>query len=129
MSHMQVKNIKDIQTVSEFNELITKSNKSYILCDFHADWCGPCKNIGKVLPELYYPYVNNFDFIKINIDNEEFTELTTKCDIKKIPTFIVFKSVNGEIANKITTANPQQLKNFINSTIDVVANVDVDTDF
>lgn len=120
--------IKEIKTISEFNELVNNSKKQYILCDFHADWCGPCKNIGKVLPELYSPYDNNFDFIKIDIDNEEFTDLTTKCDVKKIPTFVTFKSGNGEIQKKITTANPQLLKNFINSAIDVDTS-GTDTDF
>ena len=112
--------VTQINTLAEFTNLVNNTNKNHILCDFYADWCGPCKNIAKVLPDLYYPYVNNFEFIKIDIDNEEFSDLVASCDVKKIPTFVAFKSkTDNLVTNKITTANPQQLKDFVNSLVTV----------
>ena len=47
-----------------------------VLFYFTASWCGPCQKIS--------PY-------KISIDNDDNEEVCEKCQIKSVPTFILFK--------------------------------------
>jgi len=111
-------NIANINNINDLNTLINNSNKQYILCDFYADWCGPCKNIEKLLPDIYLPYNNNFEFIKINIENEFLSDVVDNCNITKIPTFVILECNDKlNIIDKITTSNTQELKNFVNKNI------------
>ncbi len=61
------------------------------LVDFYADWCGPCKMLGKVLEEL------EVNILKINVDNHE--ELATRFGVMSIPTVCFFR--NGELKEKV----------------------------
>ncbi len=61
------------------------------LVDFYADWCGPCKMLGKVLEQL------EVNILKINVDNHE--ELATRFGVMSIPTVCFFR--NGELKEKV----------------------------
>jgi thioredoxin 1 len=113
--------IIDLKKMEDFINLSESSKKQYILCDFYADWCGPCKNIAKVLPEIYYPYSKYFEFVKINVDNPEFDELASKCNVTKIPTFVAFYD---NVTKQITTSDVVQLKSFMNSLIPLNESID-----
>lgn len=58
-----------------------------ILVDFYADWCGPCKMLGKVLEEI-----DSIDVLKINVD--EHADLAKKFGVMSIPTGIFFSKKN-----------------------------------
>ena len=49
-----------------FNEAL---NNKYVLVDFYADWCGPCKMVGPVLEELDAEN-DQLTVVKVNVDNE-----------------------------------------------------------
>ena len=51
-------------TDKDFQEIVLK-NSEPILCDFWAEWCGPCKQISPILSEIADEYS---DKIKIAID-------------------------------------------------------------
>ena len=76
-----------------FNEKVLE-NKKLVLCDFWAEWCGPCKQIAPVLEEISKDYNEKLDIAKINID--ENPEIPTKFNIRGIPTLILFKEGNVE---------------------------------
>ena len=84
-------------------------NKNLILFYFTASWCGPCKKISPVIEELSEKLKEKVIFYKIQIDDESNEEICEKCQIKSVPTFILFKErnslgiVNGTDINKILT--------------------------
>ena len=58
--------------------------------DFYADWCGPCKMLGKVLENI------DTNILKINVDDHE--QLATIFGVMSIPTICFFH--NGELKEK-----------------------------
>lgn len=73
--------IKHLENKEEFSELI---KKDYLLVDFYADWCGPCKMLGPVLDEVDF-----VDVLKVNVDT--FDDIAARFGIMSIPTLIFFK--------------------------------------
>lgn len=75
--------------------------KDWVLVDFYADWCGPCRMIMPMLEEVQTEL--GVDIIKINID--ESPNIASEYDVMSIPTLIIFKkgekvSVNVGAASK-----------------------------
>ncbi len=66
--------------------------KGVYLIDFYADWCGPCKMLGKVLEQL-----ENINILKINVDEEE--ELAKEYAVMSIPYVLIVK--DGEIVKEL----------------------------
>lgn len=80
-----------------FDEKIMKSDKP-VLVDFWAPWCGPCKMAGPELDAVDAEVGDKAIVAKINID--EMTGLTTRYNIKAVPTFIVFR--DGKETSRFT---------------------------
>ncbi len=76
-------------TDKDFEEKVLKNN-SIVLCDFWAEWCGPCKQISPILEELSDEYKErNITIAKVNIDDNP--ETPSKFGIMSIPTLLLFK--------------------------------------
>lgn len=76
-------------------------SKDFVLVDFYADWCGPCRMIAPFLEEIQSEI--NVDIVKINID--ESPNLASEYNVMSIPTIAIFKkgekiSVNVGAASK-----------------------------
>lgn len=70
--------------------------KEYVLVDFYATWCGPCKMLHPVLEEL-----NQKGSIEIGrIDVDENPLVAQKYGVMSIPTLILFKK-GQQIDSKI----------------------------
>ncbi len=75
-----------IKNIEEFTKLCEEND--YIIADFYADWCGPCKMLGPVFEEV----ANSIDYaklVKINVDENQ--ELSTKYQVSSIPTIVFIK--------------------------------------
>ena len=81
-------------TDQNWEELI-KNNK-YVVMDFWAEWCGPCRAIGPFVEEAAKEMEGKVLIGKVNID--ENPQVTMKFSIKNIPTLIFIR--NGEIVDK-----------------------------
>ena len=78
----------------KFDELL-KGEKP-VVCDFYADWCGPCKMLAPVMEDMSGKFKDSAEFVKVNVDNNP--ELSVRYGIMSIPFVAVFKG--GELSAK-----------------------------
>ena len=78
-----------------------------VLFYFTASWCGPCQRISPKVEELSNKISERVNTYKISIDDDENSEICEKCQIKSVPTFILFKNrsslgiINGGKLNEL----------------------------
>jgi len=78
-----------------------------VLLDFHADWCGPCRQMRPVVEKLV---AKGYPVKSIDVDRSP--ELKDKYDIGPIPTFVVVDADGREI-DRVSGAQPAtQLADF-----------------
>jgi thioredoxin 1 len=70
-----------------FNDLV--NSKQPILVDFHATWCGPCKQMAPELQRFAKNNTGKLRVIKIDIDKNQ--KAAQQYQIQGVPTLILFK--------------------------------------
>lgn len=78
------------------------SNSSIVVVDFYADWCGPCKSLGRTLEELSEE-LKDVKFVKVNV--EDCDSAAEEFGIRNVPTLIIFK--DGEVKKKSVGSIPK----------------------
>lgn len=71
---------------SEFDGFV---KKGYVLIDFFAEWCMPCRMMSPILDELSEKFEGKIKFAKVDIDSNQ--KLAQKFNVVSIPNFILFK--------------------------------------
>ena len=86
------------------------NSEPFVLTDFSAEWCGPCKMQAPILKELAAEMGSRIKIIKVDVDINP--EIGARNEVQSIPTLIFFK--NGQIAFKhVGVATKEQLRNMI----------------
>ena len=107
---MAVLNLSD----DDFEEKVLK-DKNIVLCDFWAEWCGPCKQISPILEELSEELQENkITIAKVNIDDNP--ETPSKFGIMSIPTLLLFKE-GKLVSTQVGVQQKKELKSWIETYI------------
>lgn len=91
---------KVINSTQEFDDLIKQ--EKYVLVDFWAAWCAPCRMVAPVIDKVAEEYGEKVIVAKVNVDDNE--ELAIRYSIQTIPTVIFFKE--GKAASKEIGVKP-----------------------
>jgi len=92
--------IKIINSTQEFDDMI-KQNR-YVLVDFWAPWCAPCRMVAPVIEKIAEQYSEKVIVAKVDVDEQQ--ELAIRYGIQTIPTIIFFKE--GRLASKEIGVKP-----------------------
>lgn len=96
---------------SEFEQM---KNDGYVLVDFFATWCGPCKMLAPVLEQIAPKFEGKVSIVKVDVDKDQ--EMAMQYGIMSVPTMILFK--NGEVVKQIQGFQPApQLEAFLNQFV------------
>lgn len=97
-------------TDNEFEEKVLK-NKTPILVDFWAPWCGPCKLAEPVLEELSDEHKDEVIIAKLDVDKNPDT--AQKFGVMSIPTTVLFKD-GKEVGRQVGFAGKKPFEELIN---------------
>ena len=73
--------------------------EKYVLLDFWAPWCNPCKLMNPIIDEIEKEY--GLKIQRINVDED--TAMVQQYNISSVPTYIILKE-DGEIVNFVVGA-------------------------
>ncbi len=90
--------VNHISSPKAFTDLL--ASNVYVVADFYADWCGPCRAIAPGYTQLAktHSVPNYLAFAKVNVDNVP--AVASQYGVTAMPTFMFFKNgkqvaVNG----------------------------------
>ncbi len=96
-----------ITTEQQFTDIINTS--TFVVIDFFATWCGPCKMISPQLEKLSHQY-KNVVFIKVDVD--EFEDIASDHQVSAMPTFLFYKK-GALLAQNVVGANVNDIEKII----------------
>lgn len=83
-------------------------NNKALVYFFHAFLCKSCPSMERIFKQVAQQYANNMSFRDIDVETEEGVDLTTKHQVRNVPTILVIK--NGRVVERIAgTRTKEQL--------------------
>ena len=91
----EVRNVSD----SEFNDTVNETE--WVIVDFWAPWCAPCKAIGPVLEAV----AEEREILVAKVDTEQNTATAAQLGVRSIPALFMYR--NGTIVSQKTGSMPK----------------------
>ena len=87
------------------DDTISEAVKKYpfIVVDFWAEWCGPCRMLGPVIESLAKKHQGEIVFAKLDVEKN--SQTAAEYGIRSIPNLLVFK--DGTKVGDIVGAMPE----------------------
>lgn len=82
--------MKEIKTKQELDEILGSGDNKMVLAKIYADWCQPCKVLGRTLLDIEGAYTDDYVFLEVNADEDEDT-LIGRLGVYNLPTIVIFK--------------------------------------
>ncbi|MEU5929973.1 thioredoxin [Streptomyces antimycoticus] len=73
-------------TADDFNDVV--SGNDFVIIDFWAEWCGPCRKFGPVFEQVSNKHEG---VVFAKVDTEGQRELAQEFDITSIPTLMIVR--------------------------------------
>lgn len=67
-------------------EKAVKDTKKPMIVLFYADWCGFCVRFMPIYEQLYKNHKNQFNFAKVNVEDNKYKDAVEKYEISAFPT-------------------------------------------
>lgn len=100
--------MKDLQSEEQYETLKNEGKHIFL---FSANWCGDCRFIDPVLPEIETKFP---DFTFIKVDRDQFIDICVANDVFGIPSFIAYE--NGKELGRFVSKDrktEQEIEEFI----------------
>ncbi|MCV3769308.1 thioredoxin [Wolbachia endosymbiont of Dipetalonema caudispina] len=105
--------MSDIISVDDQNfKSEVRNYKGFVLVDFWAEWCRPCKSLMPRIDQLAQDKEGKIKICKFNVD--EGVDVPGEYGVQSIPTLIIFQD-GKEIARKVGAIN--DLSSWVSSKI------------
>ncbi len=91
----EVRNVSD----SEFNDTVNETE--WVIVDFWAPWCAPCKAIAPVLAAV----AEEREILVAKVDTEQNTATAAQLGVRSIPALFMYR--NGTVVSQKTGSMPK----------------------
>ena len=95
---------KDQISSDDFKKLV--NSEKYVLVDFYAEWCGPCKKMKPSLDEISDEYPAHVTVLRIDVDKNP--TLAKEMNIEGLPTIYLYKN-NALIWKKLGFVSKEEM--------------------
>ncbi|WP_160724033.1 thioredoxin family protein [Bacillus sp. USDA818B3_A] len=100
--------MKNLESLEQFEQL---RNQGKTIFMFSAEWCGDCRFIEPVLPEIEEKFK---EYTFIHVDRDQFIDLCQQVDVYGIPSFIAYE--NGKELGRFVSKDrktQEEIESFI----------------
>lgn len=107
---------KEIKNNEEFNRFLSENN--FAICKIGASWCGPCRQIEKIIGKLETEKLKGFNICELDAEDSFVENFCEEIGISSLPVLLFYKG--GKCEKTIVgmqTPNVESIYNIINEII------------